>query len=243
MRALDALATALGFLTRVPVPGRGDLVRAAPLFPLVGAALGAAVGACAAGLADLVPVLAAAAVATALELILTGALHLDGLADSADGLAGRERDRALEIMRDPLLGTYGGAALALDLVAKVGALAALAEADQILPVVAAFAAGRAASLPLAAALPYARRDGGTGSLLAGRLRAAPAAAGVVLAAAIAVGAAGWTGAAILACLAVVTPVTAVLARRRIGGVTGDVLGAATELTTTAGLIVAAGMAA
>jgi cobalamin 5'-phosphate synthase/cobalamin synthase len=200
MPALDAFATALAFLTRVPfqprAAGRDGLARAAPLFALVGAALGAAVGACAAGLADLIPVLAAAAVAAALELALTGALHLDGLADSADGLAGRERDRVLEIMRDPLLGTYGGAALTLDVLAKVAALAALAEADQVLPVVAAFAVGRAAPLPLAAALPYARRDESTGGLLAGRLRPGPAGAGVVLAAAIAVAAlVGGTGVA------------------------------------------------
>src|SRR5918999_885579 len=117
MPGLDRLTAALAFLTRAPVPA-GDLVRAAPLFPVVGAALGALVG------------------ATAVGLAVTGALHVDGLADSADGLAGRDRDHALAIMRDHAVGTYGACALVLDLLAKTVALAHL---DAIFPVVAAFA--------------------------------------------------------------------------------------------------------
>src|SRR5918992_5718444 len=131
MPGLDRLTAALAFLTRAPVPA-GDLVRAAPLFPVVGAALGAVVGATAVGLAGLVPPLLAATVAVALELVVTGALHVDGLADSADGLAGRDRDHALAIMRDHAVGTYGACALVLDLLAKT---VALAHVDAMLPVV------------------------------------------------------------------------------------------------------------
>jgi adenosylcobinamide-GDP ribazoletransferase len=231
MPGLDRLLGALGFLTRAPVPSAG-LIRAAPLFPVVGGALGALVGATALGLGHVVPPLVAAAVAVALELVVTGALHVDGLADSADGLAGRDRDHALAIMRDHAVGTYGACALILDLVAKTAALAHL---DAILPVVGAFALSRAAALPLAAALPYARPGEGTGRLLAERLTVRSAAAAVLVAAAIAV-AAGIAHA--IAALVVVTAAVYALARRRLGGVTGDVMGAAIELTATVGLVVA-----
>jgi adenosylcobinamide-GDP ribazoletransferase len=244
-RPLRALAIALGFLTRLPIrqrtpPQAGELVGAATLFPLVGAALGGLVGGAAVGLAQLVPALLAAALAIALELALTGALHVDGLADSADGLAGRDPERALAIMRDHALGAYGGSALALDLLVKAAALAALAESTAVLPVVAAFAVSRAAPLPLAAALPYGRAGAGTGRLLAERLPWGRALAGLALAVVVALAAAGAWALASLACLALVTAVVGLLALRRLGGVTGDVMGAAIELTATLALVVAAG---
>lgn len=222
---------AVAFLTRLPV-GHGALTaRAAIWFPLVGAALGALVGGAALGLAEVVPPLLAGTLAVALELIVTGALHADGLADSADGLGGRDRERALAIMRDHALGAYGASALVLDLLAKVVALATLAGQGEILPVIAAFAVSRAAVLPLAAALPYARAEG-TGRALDGLPRAA-AAAGVALAAAVAV-----VEPVTLAAGALVVVLVGGLARRRLGGVTGDVHGAAIELTATAALIAA-----
>jgi adenosylcobinamide-GDP ribazoletransferase len=250
MRALSPrpLVTAVGFLTSIPVRQPAatptDLLAAAPLFPLVGAALGALVGGTAVLLTSALPALLAATIAVALELALTGVLHADALADSADGLGGRDRDHALAIMRDHSLGAYGGAALALDLLAKTVALATVAEHDAVLAVVAAFAVSRAAPLPLAAALPYARTGDGAGRLLADRLGKRAAVAGVALAAAIAVAATGpGYAAAILACLLLVATAVGALAHRRIGGVTGDVMGAATELTATLALIVAAGLVA
>jgi adenosylcobinamide-GDP ribazoletransferase len=238
---------AVGFLTCIPIrqpttARTADLLAAAPLFPLVGAALGALVGGTAVLLTPALPALLAATLAIALELALTGALHADALADSADGLGGRDRSQALEIMRDHSLGAYGGAALTLDLLAKTVALAALAEHGAVLAVVAAFTVSRAAPLPLAAALPYARSGDGIGRLLAERLGKRSAIAGVVLAAAIAVATTGPDAAAPLACLILATIAVGTLAHRRIGGVTGDVMGAATELTATLALIVAAGVA-
>jgi adenosylcobinamide-GDP ribazoletransferase len=192
----------------------------------VGAALGAVVGGAAIGLAHSMPPLLAALLAVALELALTGALHADGLADSADGLAGRDREHALAIMRDHSLGAYGASALTLELVAKT---AALASTDDVVAVIAAFALSRAAPLPLAAALPYARADG-TGRVL-DRLPLWTAAAGVALALGVAVLAPAAIAAAVL-----VTAGVWWLARRRLQGVTGDVMGAAVELTATAALI-------
>jgi adenosylcobinamide-GDP ribazoletransferase len=246
MRVLPAipasLTVAVGFLTRLPVGGwatapSADVAASAVLFPIVGAAIGAVVGGTAIALALTLPALLAASLAVALELLLTGALHVDGLADSADGLAGRDRDHALEIMRDHSLGAYGASALTLDLVVKIVALAALADSQALWPVVAAYAASRAAPLPLAAALPNARAGAGTGRLLAG---ATPLGAlgAIALAGGIATAAVGaWAVAAIL-CLALVVAAVGTAARRRLGGITGDVMGAAIELTATLALIVA-----
>src|SRR5690242_10316582 len=129
--AVRAPVAAVAFLTRLPVgrlaafDGR-DVARAAAYFPLVGAAIGGAVGATAYGLAQVAPPFVAAGAALAAGALLTGGLHLDGLADTADALGGRSRDRALEIMRDHATGAYGATAIALDLLVKAAALAALA---------------------------------------------------------------------------------------------------------------------
>jgi adenosylcobinamide-GDP ribazoletransferase len=233
---------AVAFLTRLPVGGGALTPRAAVWFPLVGAALGALVGAAAIASAELVPPLVAGALAVALELIITGALHADGLADSADALGARDRERALAIMRDHAVGAYGTAALTLDLLIKAAALGALAERGELLPIIAAFAVARAAPLPLAAALPYARPHG-TGRALDG-LPWTAAAAGVALAVAIAVVApaviAADAASATIAAAVAVTAGVWWLARRRLHGVTGDVLGAAVELTATAALVVQLG---
>jgi adenosylcobinamide-GDP ribazoletransferase len=237
---------AAAFLTRLPLgrTGAADpdaLLRAAPFFPLVGAALGLVVGAAAIGLAGVLPALLAGLLAVALELALTGALHLDGLADSADGLGGADRDSSLAIMRDHALGTYGGAALALDLLVKAAALGTLAEADALAAVVAALALSRAAPLPLARLLSYARAGEGTGRLLTTHARTAPALAGMVLAVASALAVYRFDALALFVCAAAVTTAVGVLAHRRLGGVTGDVLGAAIELSATAALVVAAAL--
>ena len=237
------LADALSFLTRLRVPGQRsarpvDLPRAAVAFPLLGAAIGAVVGGTTQALeAPLTPLLAAA-VAVALETALTGALHLDGLADTADGLAGADRERRLEIMRDHALGTYGAAALVLGVLAKVGGLAALAETSALGPAVAAYALSRAAPLPLAAALPYARPGSGTGRLLADGLNWVRAAFALALATAIAAAANGPAGALGLAALLLTGIAVGHYGRRRLGGVTGDLMGASIELTVILALLAA-----
>lgn len=240
---LAAPAAAASFLTRVPLAGRDAggpeaLLRAAPLFPLVGAALGAAVGAAAIGLSAALPALLAGLLAVALELLLTGALHVDGLADSADGLGARSREGALAIMRDHALGAYGASALALDLLVKAAALGTLGASQALAPIVAAVAVSRAAPLPLARLLAYARPGQGTGRLLAERASTGSVLAGAGLAAAIAVAAVGLDALALLLSAIAVTAAVGALAHRRIGGVTGDVMGAAIELSATCCLIVA-----
>jgi adenosylcobinamide-GDP ribazoletransferase len=241
--APTSLAVAGAFLTRLPLgpgasAGPDALARAAFLFPLVGAGIGLAVSATALGLIEVLPALLAGLLAVAVELALTGALHVDGLADSADGLGGNSRERSLTIMRDHTLGTYGACALALDLAAKATAIGALAEAGVLWPTVAALAISRAAPLPLGRCLSYPRSGAGTGRLLAGRVGTASVLTGTALALLIAIAATGAPGLALFACAAVTTAAVGLLSRRRLGGVTGDVMGAAIELSATLSLVLA-----
>ena len=242
-RSLRAAAAAVTFLTRIPV-GRvvldaDDVGRGAALFPAVGAGIGALVGVIVVELDGELTVLLAAAAAVTVEALLTGAIHLDALADTADGLGAGTRERALEIMRDPAIGSFGATALALDLLVKVSALAAVAaDSRAILVVVAAFALGRAAPLALSLALPYARPASGTGRVLTERAARVSLAVGIALALGIAVAALGLRGLALAAGAGVACLVVGFVARRRLGGVTGDVLGASAELATTFALVAA-----
>lgn len=240
MRAARGLLAATAFLTSVPT-GRlavfdgSDVSRAAPLYPLVGAAIGAAAGGVADLLAGPLPALAAAVAALALAALVTGGMHLDALADTADALGGSSRERRLEIMRDHAVGPFGAAALVLTLLFEATVLAALAERGEAL---AAFAAAGACSrwapLPLAALLGAARRDGQASALIRGT-SATAAGVGLALAGAIAVLAFRGDGLFALAAAAVVAAVLGLFFRAWIGGVTGDTLGATTELAQAAAL--------
>ena len=240
--SVRAAAAALAFLTRVPVGrltalGPDDVARGAVLFPLVGAGIGALVGGVAVGLDSRLGILLAAALAVAVEALVTGAIHLDALADTADGLGAPTRERALEIMREPTIGSFGATALGLDLLVKTAALAALLDGpDPVLATLAAFALGRAAPLALSWALPYARAEGGLGASLE---RVPWLAAGLLLGIGVAIAALGVRGLWLAAGAAGTVLVVGLVARRRLGGVTGDVLGAAVELATILGLVAAA----
>lgn len=242
---MRAAAGALAFLTRVPLGSRltldaGDVGAGAVFFPLVGAAVGGAVAATLVLLDGPLSALLAAALALAAGTVLTGAMHLDALADTADALAAVTRERALEIMRDHATGAYGTAAIALDVLVKAAALAELAAGDGWRGVVAAAALARAVPLGLAATLPYARPEApGAGRVLTDRLTGSRTVAGIALAAAIAALLLGVEALALLAVAAVTAALLLVWFRRRLGGVTGDALGASVELTETLALVVAA----
>jgi cobalamin 5'-phosphate synthase/cobalamin synthase len=237
MRAGSSLLAAIAFLTRVPVGGAAfDVGAGAALFPVVGAGVGAAVGGTAYGLAHVVPALVAAGAAVAVGALLTGALHLDGLADTADALGARSREAALAIMRDHAIGTYGTVALVLDLLVKAAALAALAGRSRVvLEALAAGALSRAVPVLLGLLLPDARRDGAGAAF-----RVAPGAAvvAVVLAAALAIPA----DPLLIAVAAAAALLLGAWSRFWLGGRTGDTLGAATELVETTVLAAAAALA-
>jgi adenosylcobinamide-GDP ribazoletransferase len=239
MPGVRAAAAAVAFLTRVPV-GRlveldaADVARGAALFPLVGAGIGVVVGALADALSGPLTAPPAAVLGLAAGALLTGALHLDGLADTADALGGRSREHALEIMRDHRIGTYGAVALLFDVALKLAAVGVLASRGDALRYVAAAAAvARVVPVALGVALPYARAAG-TGGFVASAGWGGAAVA-LALGAAICVLLHAWP----LALTAVVAvPALGLALRRWLGGVTGDALGASAELTEAAALVVA-----
>jgi adenosylcobinamide-GDP ribazoletransferase len=233
---------AVAFLTRVPVGrhvavGPGDVASGAPVFPLVGGLIGAVCGSSADLLAGPLPPLVAGAIAVGIGAALTGAMHLDALADTADALGGRSRQHALEIMRDHAVGAFGVVALVLVCLVDAAVLASLAdENDATLIAVGAFAAARAAMLPHAMVLPYARPGAGQGRMLE-KLGTWPVAIGVALAVALALPS-GRAGVAGLAAAATVALALGLCWRRWLGGVTGDTFGATVKLAETAFLLVA-----
>jgi adenosylcobinamide-GDP ribazoletransferase len=237
---------AVQFLTRLPLPpdvgwSPARMAATPRWHPGVGLLVGAAAGAVYWMASGLWPPLIAALAATAFGVVLTGAFHEDGLADACDGLGGgATRERALEIMRDSRIGSYGAIGLALVLGAKVAALAAIGEAAPAaaaLALVAGHSAGRASSVVVIATGRYVR-DHGTGKPVADGIGAGG------LAFALATGAVG------LGLLGLAVPGVAVAGAllglvlghvamrqwyaRRIGGYTGDCLGA-TQQTSEAGL--------
>ncbi len=243
--AIEECKVALQFLTRVPVgapagPPPGALAASAAMFPLAGALIGA-MGGLVFALATWLglPPTLAALLAVAAQVLLTGGLHEDGLADVADGFGGgRTRADKLRIMRDPHIGSFGALALVLALLARIGALSALAEpALAAAALVAAASASRAALPVLMATLPPARVEGlGAG---AGRPHPLRAAAAVVIAilAALALLPAAMAATGLIAAAGAAL-IVAELARRQIGGQTGDVLGAAQQLAEMAFLLIA-----
>lgn len=244
-RAGRAVVAAFSFLTVLPfgrlvVLDGEDVARGSVLFPLVGAAIGAASGGTAWVLGDHLPPLLAAVLGVAVGAVLTGALHLDGLADCADGFGARTPEDRLRVMRDHTNGTYGGTALLLDLVLRVAALSALAGThESLLFSVAAGALSRAGGPVLAVMLPYAQTRPGAGEALNSFPSLPRAAAVIVVAALIAFTCVDDAVAypASLAAAAAVVALVAWTAKRRLGGVTGDVMGACSELVELAVLTV------
>ncbi len=233
---MKRLLAAIAFLTRVPLPGRlsfdaRDVGRATLVFPLVGAALGGALAVAAFLLAAWLPPLLAAALVLALSALFTGALHLDGLADMADGFGGgRTREEVLRIMRDHSIGSYGAATLMFALLIKVSALAVLIERNQATTaLVLGCALGRWASVPLGRFLPYARAEGGLGAAIAEHVGTFELVGATAIAGALASTLAGVHGLIFWAGCSALSTFIGLWCRERIGGVTGDTLGANTEL--------------
>ncbi|MBT8474546.1 MAG: adenosylcobinamide-GDP ribazoletransferase [Rhodobacteraceae bacterium] len=231
---------AVQFLTRLPVPadpGYSEArMEATPRwYPAVGAVVGAIaalVFLLAAKIFDgaLVPVL----LSTAAGIIATGAFHEDGFADCCDGLGGAvTRERALEIMRDSRLGTYGAAGLGLLLAVKVAALSGIAPALLPAVLIAGHAASRTSSVLVIATSEYVR-DHGTGKPIArgtsGLLLAV--AFGVAALIPLALIAGGQVAAAALLGLVLGHVAMRRVFERRLGGYTGDCLGAVQQVSET-----------
>jgi adenosylcobinamide-GDP ribazoletransferase len=235
-RAASDILSAFALLTRLPVPAaahRPGLAATAWAWPLVGAFAGGVVWGVAAlaqgaGLGSF----AAAGLALAAVVAVTGAMHEDGLADCADGFwGGWDRARRLEIMKDSRIGTYGVIALVLTLLLRFTALEAMVITGQsILPFMAIGMISRVPMVLVMALLPNARGTGLSQSV--GRPSPRTAALAVGLGVAGAVIGLGWDGVVAIGLMLACTLAVTALARAKIGGQTGDVLGAAQQLTET-----------
>ncbi|WP_432829634.1 adenosylcobinamide-GDP ribazoletransferase [Dactylosporangium sp. CA-092794] len=243
---MGGLRLALSLFTVAPVRAdrfdRPVAGRAMALAPLAGALLGLVLAAAARGLVWLgaAPLLGGA-VLVALGLLLTRGLHADGLADTADGLGSyATAERALEIMKQPDIGPFGVAAIGSVLLVDAAAATSLLSRDwpaAVAGVTAAYAAGRlGATVACRRGVPAARPEG-LGVLVAGTMSPSRLAAVTLITAALTALADPWRGPLAVAGAVAVSWALTAHARRRLGGLTGDVIGAAIELSTAAALIV------
>jgi adenosylcobinamide-GDP ribazoletransferase len=233
-----AFLCAVGFLTRLPAPhgelADADVARSAGFFAWVGGLVALGLWGAAWLLAPLGPRVAALAL-VALWALVTGALHLDGLADTFDGLGGGRGDRArtLDIMRDSRIGAHGATALVLLLALKWTALERALELG-LASWLAAPVLARLGATILLAVFPYARAQG-LGSAFVGRVGLREVALGALALVPLAwrfqwgFALAGLVGAAVALAIAL-------RMQKLLGGLTGDVQGAAIELFETAFLL-------
>lgn len=240
LRALKDVTAAFGLLTRIPVPFLAPPRSAAAwAWPVVGAVI-AGIGAVVAGLVSAcgVPPIPAAGLALATMAVLTGALHEDGLADSADGLfGGQTKDRRLEIMKDSSIGSFGALALVLVTLIRCSAIGAIIASGNWGMIVVAGALSRAPMAVIMALLPNARGSGLSQTV--GQPSRQAAALAAVTSLAIALIIAGFAGLQMAVAVAAAGLAVAAIASRKIGGQTGDILGAAQQLSEMAALCVAA----
>jgi adenosylcobinamide-GDP ribazoletransferase len=232
------ISGALRLLTRLPMPASDRFAgpRAAWAWPLAGAVIG--------GLAALMGVLAlplgagiAAALVLGVQAMMTGAMHEDGLADTADGLwGGWDPARRLEIMKDSQIGTYGVMALLVIGLVRWSAIGALLTGDMWWGLIAVAMLSRAPMAVLMAVMPNARGKGLAQSV--GQVPKGSAGVAVLLGLLAAAGL-GGSGLWVVLAVAVVVLALAVVARAKIGGQTGDILGASQQLAEAAGLAVLA----
>lgn len=234
--SLRLLVVAFGFLTRLPVPRvavrEGDLTRASAVFPLVGLVVAAIAIAVEQLIALAFDPAVGAVVGVLAATIVTGAFHEDGLADAADGLwGGWDPAERLRIMRDSRLGTYGTIALIAVFALRFVLLVPVPPRNFAIAMVCGHVVGRAAGPVLVMLLPPLTDSSSAG--IASPLGPVARLVTAVLVVAPITMAAGVVAVPVLATAAVVLVTCAELFRRRLGGVTGDAIGATTVLVELA----------
>ncbi len=242
MRPFGLLA-ALQFLTRIPIRLRSapDLAGSVPWFPIAGALIGAIVGGVAAGLMEVVPASVAAAVAVVVGVMMTGAFHEDGLADTADAMGGSTPERRREILKDSRHGSYGVAAMCSTIVVRIVCVASLGPAAAFVGLVTAHTLGRGASVAAMVIAPNDPTDGLSGQYTRtlSRPRAALGVAAAILLGAVAV---GWWVVPLTVAVAIGALLVSLIARRAFGGVSGDILGAIEQVGECLVLVIVSGLA-
>lgn len=244
---ISGFLAAIAFLTRLPVGrlrgfGPEEVARSARWFPLVGALLGGISVAVLRLCVPIFPPLVIAVLIAGVGVLLTGAMHQDGLADTADGFGGGgTREDVLRIMRDHAIGSYGGVALVLVLALKIATVAALIDGYDghdghraLTALLLAPILGRWSAVLLSATQPYARPPSPDAPSSAGSLTRFVGRNELIIATALAVAIAvpfdRWRGSAALVLVAVASAGWAWWCRRRIGGITGDTVGTGVEMS-------------
>lgn len=229
-RPLHHVLVTIGFLTRIPVDHAPDvhMGRVASLFPVIGACIGGIAAAALVGAHEFLPMGPAAALALITGVIVTGAFHLDGLADSADALVGGTTpDRRLEILRDPRHGTYGVAAIVGQLLVQFALISSQSVRTGAVMLVIAHSAGRATAVSVMKSSSSAHE--GLGAVYVRDVTRRDQVVALAVAALLTAALLGPWGFAVLA---VVLLTAGIFARRcslRIGGLVGDVLGATEQI--------------
>jgi adenosylcobinamide-GDP ribazoletransferase len=241
---VSGLVRAARYLTILPV-GRGSaappagLGGAAMWFPVVGAGIGLLLMAANHWLSRTFPPLLAALLTVTMWKIITGGLHLDGLADCLDGLGGRTPEHRRAIMSDSRIGSFGAIGLILFLLLEIVALSGMDAHARWRALLAAPAIGRAMPPLLARLFPAARGEG-QGASFAREVRRRGAVAAMLVAVLVALLAFGASGLVALVLALAVALLTARFLVARVGGLTGDILGAVVELAELTVLLTVAG---
>jgi adenosylcobinamide-GDP ribazoletransferase len=235
IRIFQDVAAAFQFLTRLPLSWlscRPDsLSHAVKFFPLVGLALGGAVAGIYFLLSPHLPVMIVALLIVLFSTLATGAMHEDGLADVADAFGGgSNKQKILEIMKDSRIGSYGALAIVLSIAGRVLLLANLPSGSFVQYAIAAEVISRWTVVPLGMALPAARKEAGLGARFARQISGLSLTVGTLLMFAI-VGyllrMSMWTP---VVAASIVTLLSGLYYKRRIGGITGDCFGATIQLS-------------
>jgi adenosylcobinamide-GDP ribazoletransferase len=236
-RQVNTFLAAVMFLTRLPV-GRfyefreEEVAASTVYFPIVGALVGLASGLALLTSAAL-PLFVAVLLSMLVTVCLTGGLHEDGLADSADGLiGGRDPQRRLEIMKDSRIGAYGALALWFSLTAKLILVQSLLAASLVTAISASVIAhclGRAATVALLTSLPYARAEDSKSSHFGNKVTFRQLTLALIFAIVLSLFLLGLRGVFCLTAALAVTFICGLYFKDKIGGITGDCLGAANQL--------------
>ncbi len=245
MVRLRSLFAAIQFLTRIPIRLRRepDVATSVSWFPVVGALVGACVGGAAAGLWYLVPPIVAASLAVVVGMLITGAFHEDGLADVADAFAGGTTiERRLMILKDSTHGSYGVAALCSSIVIRIVCLGSFpGPMAMFVASVAAHAVARGTAVGLMGVAPMATHRG-LGVDYGQAATPRRAIGGVLLGVALSAVAVGLRAIPLLGVAIATIAVVRWLSLRKIGGISGDVLGTCEQVAECLALVVLVGFA-
>jgi adenosylcobinamide-GDP ribazoletransferase len=232
---------ALQFLTVIPLPFKKqwepkDIASSLIFFPVVGLIIGLFLFLINWGLGDIFSGAVTAALTLLVWVLVSGALHLDGLSDTCDGLAGSTPERRLEIMKDSHTGAYGTVGACLLLLVKFSALVSLSSAAMWETLMLAPVLGSWAMVLAISAFPYARKEG-LGRAFKQGSNTLKLVIATVIALAAAILLAGWRGLIIMAIIFLVTLAMGTFFKSRLGGLTGDTYGAIKEVNEAVVLII------